>query len=151
MFCRGQSEDQTGTTSRRHESSTVVKTPRHLACRLLLFAFLSIIHAAWLSQGQKTSAVTLRCLEVRGAEEEEKGSGGGRVVKCFLSLCAPRVTKSTADAGPDKSRRGRAPFFFSSSSNEVVTLTFPLAYVIPPPKPPPPPPPPLNLRLLSRC
>lgn len=67
------------------------------------------------------------CLSLQ-PEKQEKGfcSTFGVGLKCFLSLCAPRVTKSTADGEQDKRSRGWS-FWLSS---EVMTLTFSVAYVI---------------------
>lgn len=159
MFRGGPSEDQTGTTCDHDESSSVVKTLPHLSYGLrrttvivcLLVNYPRCVTLAWAENKCRVVARVFSGSERGGGEgKEESGREWGRL-KCFQSLCAPRVTKSTTDAGPDKSRQGRAPLFFSSSSSEVVTLTFPLAYVIPRPKPPPPPPPPLNLSSLSLC
>lgn len=90
---------------------------------IVIVCLLLIIHAVCLSRSQKTRVVLL----FRVWRGWSGGGEGGGALKCFVSPCAPRVTKSTTDGEQDKRSRDWSFFAFSS---EVVTLTFPLAYVI---------------------
>lgn len=95
---------------------------------IVIVCLLLIIHAVCLSRSQKTRVVLL----FRVWRGWSGGGEGGGALKCFVSPCAPRVTKSTTDGEQDKRSRDWSFFAFSS---EVVTLTFPLAYVILPTPP----------------
>lgn len=115
---RGRIEDQTGTTCHRYVSPSVVKTPRHLSCGqrptiVIVCLLVNYPCCVALARAENKCRAVARVFRGSGWRRRRTGEGGKEEgQKCFLSLCAPRVTKSTTDAGPDKSCRGRAPFFF---------------------------------------
>lgn len=95
--------------SNRDDSSSVVKTPIVIVCLLVNYP-----RRVALAQAENKSRAVARVFRGEGGRRvSEEGRDGGREgLKCFLPLCAPRVTKSTTDAGPDKSSRGSARFLF---------------------------------------